>query len=145
VTPVGNAEIRMEHSEGLGLAAAVWLGGDLLTVCDSVSTPEAPCPPGPLENVKFSYVVTVEDFSWDLAARANASRKQRIEHVDRFSYTGYGQVVQVMPVVIDFGTIRMEDPNWTTDESLVGKFVRVDIDRLEIVPYIQPDWPDNAL
>ena len=39
-----------------------------------------------------------------------------------------------MPVVIHFGLLRMEDPNWSTDEHLVGKFVRVPIDRLEIIP-----------
>lgn len=137
----GNVEIRMEHTEGLGRAATVWLGGDLLTVCDAVSTSQIPCPPGPIENVKFSYVVTADGFSWELATRANASRKRRLEHIGRFSYTGYGQVVQVMPVVIDFGPVRTEDPNWSTDESLVGKFVRIDIERLEIVPDIKPDWP----
>ena len=140
----GTVEIRMEHTKGLGRAASVWLRGDLLTVCDAVSTQHKPCPPGPLEGVKFSYVAADEGFSWDLAVRANASQKRRIEPVGRFSYTGYGQVVQVMPVVIDFGLMSMEDPNWTTDESLVGMYVRIDIDRLEIVPDVQPDWPENA-
>ena len=144
MTPAGAVEIRMEHTEGLGRAASVWLGGDLLAVCDAVSMPHKPCPPGPLEDVKFSYVAAGEGFSWNLAVRANASQKRRIEHVGRFSYTGYGQVVQVMPVVIDYGPMRMEDPNWTTDESLVGKYVRIDIDRLEIVPDVQPDWPKEA-
>ena len=144
MTSPGAVELRMEHTEGLGRAASVWLGGDLLTVCDAISTPGNPCPPGPLADVKFSYMAVDEGFSWDLAVRANASQKQRIEHVGRFSYTGYGQVVQVMPVVIDFGPVSMEDPNWTTDEALVGKYVRIDIDRLEVVPDIQPDWPQAA-
>ena len=37
-----------------------------------------------------------------------------------------------MPVVIDFGLMRMEDAGWVTDESLIGKFVQIHIDRLEI-------------
>jgi len=136
-------DVRMEHTEGLGRAAEVWLGGNLLCVCDGVSGPGAPRPPGEMPPVKFSYM-SEAGFTWAQALRGNPSERRALEPVHRWSYVGFGQVVQIMPVVVDFGLLRMEDANWTSDEALVGKFVRIPIDRLEICPADEPDWPDEA-
>lgn len=133
----------MEHTDGLGGPAEVWVDGRLMTVCDALSEPAERCEPGMLENVEFSYMAA-EGFAWDQAARGNPSRKMALEHVRRWSYVGYGQVVQVMPVVVDFGALKMTDANWSTDEGLVGTFVRVPIDRLEIAFARAPDWPEAA-
>lgn len=136
-------EVRMEHTEGLGKLAEVWADGRLLQVCDGVSAPGRRVPAGVMKNVEFRYV-TMAGFSWPQAVRGNPDRKKDIAPVRRWSYVGYGQVLSVMPVVIDFGLLRMEDANWTTDEGLVGQYVRVPIDRLEIVPSREPDWPEDA-
>ena len=131
----------MEHTHGLGQEAQVWVDGDLLTVCDSISAPGLPCPPGALDNVAFSYA-SMAGLSWDQALRGNPGRRMLLDHVRRWTYTGYGCVLSVAPsVIVDFGLLQMEDANWTSDQSLVGKFVRIPIDRLEIVPAHAPDWP----
>lgn len=129
-------DVRMEHTEGLGGKAEVWVDGALLDVCDGISPPRQRTPPGPLEDVAFRYT-TDEMISWEQAVAENPSHRVMLEPVQGWAYAGFGRVVQVMPVVIHFGLLRMEDPNWSTDETLVGKFVRVPIDRLEIVPAIQ--------
>jgi hypothetical protein len=126
-------EVRMEYTEGAGKPAEVWVDGSLLTVCDGLSRLGHRTPPGLLEEVKFRYT-TDENVSWDDAVRGNPSRRVTLEPVKGWAYVGYGRVEQVMPVVIHFGLLRMEDPNWSTDDRLVGKFVRVPIDRLEVVP-----------
>ena len=132
----------MEHTEGLGREAEVWLGGDLLTVCDGISSHERLCPPGVMEDIKFSYV-TEEAFTWEQAIGGNPSEKKLLEPQRQWSYVGYGRIAQVMPVLIDFGLVRMEDSHWTADEGLVGRFVRIAIDRLEIGPAHCPDWPEG--
>jgi hypothetical protein len=131
----------MEQTEGLGRLAEVWVDGTLLEVCDSVSAAEKRCPPGPMESVEFQYV-SQQGFSLADAIRENSSRRREIEHLQRWSYIGYGQIKSIMPVVIDFGILEMIDANWVTDESLVGQFVAVPIDRLELVPRVIPDWPE---
>mgnify|MGYP001378586007 CR=1 FL=1 len=136
-------EVRMEWTDGLGRTAQVWVDGHLLTVCDGLSAPDRRCPPGVLEGVQFGYV-THEGFSWDQAARGNPAGRKRLDPGRGWAYTGYGQVVSVMPVTIDFGLLVMEDANWSTDERLVGRFVRVAIDRLEIRRAAAPDWPAEA-
>ena len=131
----------MEHTEGLGELAEVWVDGQLLMVCDGVSPSGRPCPPGVLDEAAFSYM-TVERVVWDQAVLANPGRKKLLDPVRRWSYTGYGQVLAVAPVVIDFGLLQMTDPNWTTDESLTRQFVKISIDRLEIGFANEPDYPE---
>ena len=135
-------EVRMEQTEGLGRQAEVWVDGHLLCVCDGVSAPDARAAPGVLEDVKFEYM-GAEGFSWAEAVRGNPAKKRTLEPLGRWSYVGYGQVMSIMPVVIDFGLVVMEDANWTTDEKLVAKFVRIAIDRLEITRATDPDWPEG--
>lgn len=133
-------DMRMEYTAGLGRKAEVWVNGRLLEVCDGVSGAEQRCRPGRLEAAKLAYM-TEEAIPWPQAVRGNPSRRRQLEHVRGWSYVGFGRVLSVMPVVIDYGLVTMEDPNWTTDETLVGSFVRVQIDRLELVPAHRPDYP----
>ena len=135
-------EVRMEHTDGLGKLAEVWVDGRLLRVCDGVSRPGGRCAAGVLGGVRFQYVA-IDGLAWDAAARGNPDKKKNLEPVRGWSYTGYGQVTQIMPVRIDFGLLEMDDANWTYDETLVGQFVRVPIDRLEIVRAEKPDWPEG--
>jgi hypothetical protein len=134
-------EVRMEHTQGLGKLAEIYVGEQSLLVCDGLSSPDKRCSPGLLENVRFTYV-TEEGFAWPAAIVGNTARRQRLDHIRDWSYTGFGQVVSVMPVVIDFGLLKMQDANWTGDEKLIGRYVRVAIDRLEVSPAFTPDWPD---
>ncbi|MDP7163483.1 MAG: hypothetical protein QF792_08330 [Phycisphaerae bacterium] len=124
-------DVRMEHTEGVARQADVWVDGRLLTVCDSISSPACRCAPGPLEGVKFFYP-SLEGFSWTRAVGGNRDGKYRLEHIRHWSYVGYGRVVGIMPVLINFGLLTMEDPNWSDQESLIGKYVKVPIDCLEI-------------
>jgi hypothetical protein len=135
-------EVRMEHTEGLGRLAQVWVDGTPLEVCDGVSPAGRRMPPGVIDAVEFAYM-TAEGFSWEQAARGNRSRKKQLQHLRRWSYLGYGRVVSVMPVVVDFGLLTMEDANWSSDEDLVGRFVAIPIDRLEIRPAGSGDGPQQ--
>ncbi len=135
-------EIRMEHTEGLGGLAEVWVDGTLLSVCDGVSVADEPCRPGLIESVQLQYV-SLQSVSLALTAAENRSNKKYLDPVQQWTYVGYGQVVSIMPVVVDFGLVQMADSNWVTDESFVGRYVAVPIDRLEIVPANKPDWPEE--
>lgn len=122
----------MEHTEGLGGKARVWVDGSLLEVYDAFSPAGSRTPPGLIEGASFRYT-TDETIPWEQAVAENPSRRVALEPLRGWSYVGYGRIVQVMPVVIHFGLLQMEDPNWSTEEGLVGQFVRIPIDRLELV------------
>jgi hypothetical protein len=89
--------------------------------------------------------MTEEAFDWESAAAGNRSQRMLLEPVRGWRYAGFGQVLQVMPVVIDFGLLRMEDANWTNDEKLVGRFVRVSIDRLSLRRREVNRWPADLM
>jgi hypothetical protein len=133
-------EVRLESTGGLARQAEVWVNGHLLVVMDEYSQPGSEATPGILADVKFVYL-TDAAFTWAEAVAGNRAKRKQIDPVRGWRYVGYGQVVQIMPVVIDFGLLVMEDANWTNDERLVGKFVRVPIDRLSIRRAVEPDWP----
>jgi len=126
-------DIRMEQTDGLGRLAEVWVDGELLRVCDNLSTSARRCPPGVIEACRFVYT-SEAGTDWAEARRLNPGRKQRLEALQRWSYVGFGRVVAIMPVMVDFGLLTMEDASWTTDESLIGEYVAVQIDRLDVFP-----------
>ena len=132
----------MEHTQGLGRRAEVWVDGTLLVVSDGISRAGRKCGPGELTSVKFSYV-SPGGFTWDQAASGNPGERRSLDRVEGWSYVGYGRIISVMPVVIDFGLLAMEDPNWSSDEGLVGRYVCIPIDRLDIVPAAAGNWPEE--
>ncbi len=135
-------EIRMEHTEGLGRLAEVWVDETLLAVCDGVSKAGRRARAGVIEGVAFQYVCQ-QGFSLADAAADNVGQKKYLDPVRQWAYVGYGQIVSIMPVIVDFGLLQMLDPNWVTDESLIGRYVAVPIDRLEIAWANKPDWPEE--
>ena len=135
-------EVRMEHTEGFARKAEVLVDDESLIVCDGVSTPARRCGPGVIENVKFSYP-SLEGFQWSQAVRENPSNKVLLEHVSGWSYIGFGRVVSIMPVTIDFGMLELEDPNWSDDKNLAGKYVKVSIDRLDLNVDDGKHWPEG--
>ena len=136
-------DVRMESTEGFGRQAEVWIAGNLLTVYDQFSSQRKPCPPGMLKDVKFAYKCD-EGFTWEQVLRGNESRRKLLDPVRGSGYVGYGRIVSIMPVVVDFGLVEMEDARWTSDEQLVGRYVRVPIDQLEIHRAHEPDWPEHV-
>jgi hypothetical protein len=135
-------EVRMEHTEGFARKAEVLVDEESLIVCDGVSTPEVRCTPGVLESVRFSYP-SLEGFEWPQAVKDNPSNRVRLEHVRGWSYAGFGRVISIMPVTIDFGFLQLEDPNWSDDKSLEGKYVKVMIDRLDMGIDDGKQWPEE--
>ncbi len=124
-------DVRMEYTAGRGREAEVWVAQALLTVCDGISTADACTPPGPVERARFRYQTESPLPVTDMLA-GNPKNEKGLDPVRSWAYTGYGQIVSLMPTVIDFGLLRMEDPNWLTDSDLIGQYVSVPIDRLEV-------------
>lgn len=132
--------VRMEHTEGRGRPADVWIDGMLLRVCDYLSPPDRRTPPGPLEDVAFRYVNDAGT-DWDRAVRENPHKRMTLEPLRGNAYVGWGRIQSVMPVVVHFGLFALEDPTWSTEEHLVGQFVRIEIDRLELLPATPTEDP----
>lgn len=134
-------DVRMEHTEGFGRRAEVWVDGTLLVVCDGISRRGRRCAPGPVANPFFRYTRD-EGLDWNDAVLHNRHKRIALDWLEGWSYHGCGRVVSVMPVIVDFGLLTMEDPEWSVDAGLAGLFVAVPISRLEIVPPPDDDYPE---
>jgi hypothetical protein len=134
-------QFRMEHTPGLGRQAEVWVDGALLAVCDGISPPGGRTPPGAMEDVALTFVC-MGGVDWAEAVRTNPMKRQDLDPQKGYSYVGYGRVLDTMPVTIDFGMVTMTDGSWAHDDRLVGRYVRLEIDRLELVPVSSQDFPE---
>lgn len=73
------------------------------------------------------------DLDWEIIFKENPQKlKKLVKSSDRWSYYGYGEILSIDPVKIDFGSIILETGSWTNDNSLVGEYVYWKIDRLDI-------------
>lgn len=119
------------RTEGYGLEADITLDGVPLTVMDAFSPPLAPLPPGPIEHARFS----ANEFSaqtWEEIFSGNPHGERSLKRIRGWSYWGYGLIIAVNPMVVDFGILQLEAGPRTHDERCVGASVRVLIDRLDL-------------
>jgi hypothetical protein len=77
-------------------------------------------------------IVCPSDQSWESIFQGNPELKRELIQRRGWSYDGYGQVVSVRPVVVDFGDFTFEVGDFTTDQRCIGEFVHLILDRLDL-------------
>ena len=119
------------QTEGFALAAEVEINGHRLIVMDQFSPPGGKRGAGVLQDVRLS----ADEFApltWEAVFSGNPNAEKRLTHVTGWTYLGYGQVVQVDPMIVDFGFLQLEVGPRTHDRRCVGEFVKIKIDRLSL-------------
>jgi hypothetical protein len=71
-----------------------------------------------------------DDENWDEIFKNNAEQKYGLVHLSGWTYHAFGQIVRVNPVVVDCQVLRVEDVVVSSDEQLVGEWIRFTICRL---------------
>ncbi|USA52053.1 hypothetical protein NDN13_11160 [Acinetobacter sp. C32I] len=71
-----------------------------------------------------------DDESWDEIFINNVEQKYGLVHLSGWTYYAFGQIVNVNPVVVDCQVLQVEDVVISSDEQLVGEWVRFTICRL---------------
>ncbi len=77
-------------------------------------------------------ILCVADQNWNEMFQGNPDEKQELVATGDWSYDGYGKIVSISPVVIDFGDFSFEIGDFTSDVRCVGEFVYIVIDRLDL-------------
>lgn len=70
------------------------------------------------------------DESWDEIFTNNSGQKYGLVHLSGWTYHAFGQIVGINPVIVDCKVLRVEDVVVSSDEKLVGEWVRFTISRL---------------
>jgi len=125
-------EISLIETNGYALDAKVEIKGQVFIVMDDISYPGKNHTLGPVRNVEIGYL-TVDPYAWNATFSGNPDHLKTLSHSDNWNYLGYGQILTINPVLIDFGIFTLEyDDLKTNDERCVGEYVVVKIDRLSI-------------
>lgn len=123
--------VALLRTEGYGRAAEIEVDGSRLTVVDGISRAEAPASPGPIENPKFDVVFVVPG-SWRRAIEANPDGERKLEPQWGWRYLGFGRVVALDPVRLDFGALVLELSLPPAEDRKVGDSVCLAIDRIRL-------------
>lgn len=129
-------DIELIRSSGHGLEATIQFVDQELVVMDGISIPgEAPPhPPGPLTNVELS-VAELDPLPWADSFDGNPnSRRKELQQISGWSHYGFAQIVALNPTIVDFDLFKAEAGPTTSDESCLGAYVVVKIDRLAVIP-----------
>ncbi|MBN1184642.1 MAG: hypothetical protein JXB49_20280 [Bacteroidales bacterium] len=49
-----------------------------------------------------------------------------------WEYEGYGRIISIDPVIIDFGEFELDTGSWTDDKGIIGEYVYWKINRLDL-------------
>ncbi|ADB42919.1 hypothetical protein [Spirosoma linguale] len=79
-----------------------------------------------LERLSLSY-------DWMTTFKKNPTCERKLERgPSQCEYFGYGQILQIRPVIADFGDFKLDLGDWTNDDRVINEFIYWHIDRLEI-------------
>ena len=86
------------------------------------------------KNVEVFFGCLITGQKWrDVFNKNLNSKKELIKTGKSWSYDGYGEIVSINPIMVDYGDFSLEHGNWTHDEKVVGQFVYIKISRLDIL------------
>ena len=90
--------------------------------------------PGQVVTVEFGHLDLDDEFDWDATFNQNEYKECKLIPRDNneWSYTGYGKIIAINPVVADFGDIKLDLGDWTNDLKVIGQYISWEIQRLEI-------------
>lgn len=83
--------------------------------------------------VEFGFIKGV-DIQWDVMFSENKDKIKDliIKSIGTWSYSAYGQVLSVNPVIVDCGIGEFHLGYLSRDERLIGEYIFFDISRLDI-------------
>jgi hypothetical protein len=73
-----------------------------------------------------------KELEWNAIFSENPEREIKVEWKGGWEYEAYGKIMNINPVLIDFGEFELNTGNWTNDKKIIGEYVFWKIERLDI-------------
>ena len=73
-----------------------------------------------------------KELEWDTIFSENPEKEIKVEWKGGWEYETYGKIMNINPVLIDFGEFELNTGNWTNDKKIIGEYVFWKIERLDI-------------
>ena len=130
---VQKMKIKFIKTEGMALQAKIEINGKKFTVMDEISLQDKAVKPNSICEVEFT-TMCIGNESWEEIFNGNPEKKKYLEQIEGWKYKAFGEIIQVDPVIIDCGIIKIKDDVVNThDKRCVGEFVSFEISRLGII------------
>ncbi len=71
-----------------------------------------------------------DDEEWGAILSSNPERRVGLEPIQGWRYRAFGKVIQVAPVIVDCGLLRVEGVVTSSDPALIGEPVSFTVSRL---------------
>jgi hypothetical protein len=123
---------KLIRTEGPWLEANIQTEFGVFTVMDCISCDEQAVPSSSEEFEAELAATVLAEQDWDTIFNGNPDRQKRLQQLSGWRYLGYGIVESVRPTVIDCGALKLDGPIQTNDDRVIGSYVCVIIDRLEL-------------
>ena len=72
------------------------------------------------------------DLNIEAIFSGNVLKEKKVIKGKNWDYEGYGQILSISPVIIDFGDFELNVGNWINDHRVIGEYVFWKIERLDI-------------
>lgn len=73
-----------------------------------------------------------KELEWNTIFSENPNREIKVEWKGGWEYEAYGKIMNINPVLIDFGEFELNTGDWTNDKNIIGEYVFWKIERLDI-------------
>jgi len=124
-------KIELIETEGFNLAAKIVIDGTVFIVMDDISPIDDPPKYGTFD-VEFTTMCLGTE-TWEEIFSGNPTKKKYLEHIETWKYKAFGEIIQVNPVIVDCGLIKIiDDPIKTHDQKCIGAFIAFEISRLGV-------------
>ena len=126
-------KIKIIETDGFNLQAKIEVNGKIFTVMDDISSPEDAIKPNSIYDAEFT-TMCVGNESWEDIYKGNPEKKKGLEQIEGWTYKAFGEILQVDPIIIDCGIIKVEgDVINTHDKRCIGEFIVFELSRLGII------------
>ena len=72
------------------------------------------------------------ELEWSTMFSENSEKEIKVEWKGGWAYEAYGKIININPVLIDFGEFELNTGNWTNDNKIIGEYIFWKIERLDI-------------
>jgi hypothetical protein len=124
-------DITLISTDGYALEAKINFGGRVFTVMDVFSPCESSAQPGHIFDAEISCMDIVSK-SWEEMFSSNPDCIKDLVQIESWDYRGFGQIVEVNPMKIDFGVLVLEGGPSTHDTRCIGEYVGCTVERLQL-------------
>lgn len=123
---------KLIKTDGPWLEATVETEHGSFVAMDCISCDENAVP-APGEEFEAEVTATIlSEPTWDEVFIGNPEKVVGLVRQAGWQYIGYGRIESIRPTLIDCGILKIRGAIRTNDDRVIGLFVRVPIDRLEL-------------